>query len=70
MNLRFDPDEVVYTSRRICRWVSRIGALIFSDLSVINREYGTPSACGPASQGRYLSVGFPPMVHNLIVLLS
>src|SRR4051794_23839209 len=57
VNLRFDPDDGVYTSRRICRWVSRIGPLIFSDLSVTNRDYGTGSACGPGPQGRYFTRG-------------
>jgi hypothetical protein len=44
LNLRFNPDEPVYTSRRICRWVSKIAP---PDLGIIwvsyvtNREQGT-----------------------------
>src|ERR1700730_13376331 len=32
------PDKQVYTSQRIGRWVSKIADLIFSDLSVTNRD--------------------------------
>jgi len=68
LNLRFDPGEPVYTSRQICRWVSKI---VPSVLGIICNEpwarnrAGSPRprrpACGPGWQGRYSSHD----LHNL-----
>src|SRR3954467_8654277 len=57
LNLRFDPDEGVYTRRRICPWVPRIAPVIFSDLSVTKREYGNPVSLRTGLAGTIFTAG-------------